>query len=484
MSLARKASAGALWTISSSLVGRLIGLTGTLFLTHSIAPADYGQVVTAFITVWITSSLLSLGFGQYIVAHPKAGRDVVFHATFYHIVIGLLGLGLLLLLSPHLPLFFPDASGMLRYLPWMAAANVVSRVSFLPSRLLARDMRFRALAIRSFAREAVYSGVLLALLYCGLGVWAVVYAIVARTVVAEIGVVLSVDWRDWAQPVKIRWETTRELMSFLPLGAANLLHALSRRGDNLLIASLFGPNAVGAYNLAYNLADIPASHIGEQIGGVLLPSFAALDTTEDRKRALLRALGLLSLIVFPLAVGLGAIADTLVSALFNADWALIAPMLTVLSVLGIVRPLSWLVDSYLQAMRRPWVLLVLETARTTILFAAIIALSTFDVLWACGAAGFAYSVHALASFWVVSRTDEIRIPTLIAPCVAALLSCTPMMLAVLSVRHFGGVFEPGSVAMLAVEIIAGGLTYVAAAFVLAPRTVRDAIRLLTDLTVR
>ena len=66
-------------------------------------------------------------------------------------------------------------------------------------------------------------------------------------------------------------------------------------------------DAVGQYNLAYNLADVPAIQVGEQIALVLMPSMAELPP-ERRARALERSSALLSLIIFPLAVGLGLVA--------------------------------------------------------------------------------------------------------------------------------------------------------------------------------
>ena len=74
---------------------------------------------------------------------------------------------------------------------------------------------------------------------------------------------------------------------------------------------------MGAYNLAYNVADVPAVQVGEQIGDVLLPSFAKLEPAA-RKAALVRSTGLLALVTFPLAVGLGAIAQPLVDALLRS----------------------------------------------------------------------------------------------------------------------------------------------------------------------
>ena len=480
MSLARKAVAGALWAISSSIVGRAVGLVGTLLLTHYLAPEAYGEVHIASIVVVFVTSVFSLGFGQYIVANPKAGPEVVFHATFYHIVIGFLGLGALLLLRDQVALLFPRAQGMVVYLPWLVAANCVDRVSYLPSRILARDMRFRALAMRTFSREIIYTVVTLTLAMKGWGAWAVMWGMVVRTVLVETALILYVDWRAWIKPVRLSWKTTQELMTFLPIGAANILHYLARRGDNLLIAGLYGKAAVGQYNLAYNLADVPASHIGEHIGDVLLPSFAQLKTNEDRQRALVRAAGLLSLVVFPLAVGLGAVAHTLVDVIFNEQWADVAPMLVVLSVLSILRPVGWLVQSYLQAMRRARVLLILEVARTVTLLVAILALSSRGVLWACYGVGIAYGINAFASLWIVDRTDGLGMFRLLKPYLPPLLACLPMVLAVLGVRAFlGGELLTG-VPLLLGELLAGAVAYVLAALVVARAPAKDAIRLVSD----
>ena len=112
------------------------------------------------------------------------------------------------------------------------------------------------------------------------------------------------------------------------------------------------------YNLAYNLADVPAIQVGEQVGDVLVPSFARMEP-ERRPAALLRSLTLLGLVVFPLAVGLGAVAETVVRALLDPRWHPVAPMLMVLSALSVTRPIGWTVTSYLQARQMPRLIMCL-----------------------------------------------------------------------------------------------------------------------------
>ena len=62
-----------------------------------------------------------------------------------------------------------------------------------------------------------------------------------------------------------------------PVSLGQTINFAIRRWDNLVVSSLHGPAAVGAYNLAYNLADIPAVQIGEQVTEALQVGF-----TKDR----------------------------------------------------------------------------------------------------------------------------------------------------------------------------------------------------------
>jgi len=74
----------------------------------------------------------------------------------------------------------------------------------------------------------------------------------------------------------------------VPMSLGALCEVASRRWDNLVVSRFFGAGPTGMYNLAYNLADVPAIQVGEQIGDVLLPSFARMDPAR-RPEAFLRS---------------------------------------------------------------------------------------------------------------------------------------------------------------------------------------------------
>jgi lipopolysaccharide exporter len=475
VSLVRDTVRGALWTVSSGVGSRAIGLVGTLVITRFIAPADYGEVTVAAVLGMSANQLSTIGWGQYLVSHPHAPRSMVFHVTVFHVCLGVLALGVLLLAGNQLaPLL--DAPHVTRYLPGIALSVLLDRLAFVPERILARDLRFGRLSATRTAGDLTHTLVSISAAAWGLGGAALVLGNVMRSLIRLSMYVLSVSWRDWLSRCALNRQQTRELLAFgVPMSLGALCEFASRRWDNLLVSRFFGPGPTGMYNLAYNLADVPAIQIGEQIGDVLLPSFARMDQAR-RPEAFTRALSLLGLVVFPLAVGLGVVAPTLVAALFDARWADMGLMLALLSALSVARPVGWAVASYLQARQLPRSILMLEAFKLLLLLGSLVTFGRRAPLLACAAVGVAFAGHALASLWLVRQVDGILLRRSLGSLAPAFAACLVMAAAVLLVRHTLTNWPPLPPGIrLGIEVSAGGLVYAAAAALLARRATQELV---------
>jgi lipopolysaccharide exporter len=476
VSLVRDAVRGALWTIGAGMGSRALGLAGTLIITRFVAPAEYGEVTVAAVLAMTANQLSTIGWGQYLVSRPDASRSMAFHVTIFHVCLGVLALGALLL-SGSLLGRWVDAPGMARFLPGLALAVAFDRVAFVPERILVRDLRFGRLGVTRTAGDLAHTAVSIGSAALGLGALAIVLGNLARSSVRLVVYVCSVDRRDWLQGSPLTRVESRELLAFgVPMSLGALCEFATRRWDNLLVSHLFGPGPTGMYNLAYNLADVPAIQVGEQIGDVLLPSFARMNA-ERRPDAFVRSLALLALVVFPLAVGLGVVAPTLVATIFDPRWREIGPMLVLLSALSVARPVGWTVASYLQARQLPRSILKLEAFKLALLVACILTIGRQSPLWTCAAVGVAFGGHALASLWVVQKSDHISLGRTLGALLPALGACAVMAAAVLLVR--GGLLssaEPFPPALrLAIEALTGAVVYVACAFLLARRASRELV---------
>jgi PST family polysaccharide transporter len=482
VSLVRDTVRGALWTISAGIGSRAIGLAGTLIVTRFIVPADYGEVTVAAVVVMTANQLSTVGFGQYLIAKPEAPRSVAFHATAFHVVLGLLAaivvLGCAGRFAPAL-----DAPGMMRFLPGLVLSGLLDRLGYVPERVLVRDLRFRSVSLARTAGDLAYSAVCVWLAALGWGGMAIVAGNVARSLVRSGGFVVAADRRDWLEPSRFSMGATRDLFAFgVPMSIGALCAFASRRWDNLLVSRFFGPGPTGMYNLAYNLADVPAIQVGEQIGDALLPSFARMETAR-RPAALVRSMGLLALVVFPLAVGLGAVAPTLVDTIFDARWRPIAPMLVLLSALSATRPIGWTVESYLQARQLPRLVFGLEAFKLVSLVLFIVTFGRRSPLWTCAAVGIAFAAHALACLWAVRAIDGVPLRRSFGAIVPALAACVPMVLAVLVVRQglvVAGLGAEKPALRLLAEAGAGAVGYLVAALLVARRPSRDLVTRVMD----
>jgi PST family polysaccharide transporter len=478
-SLVLKAVRGAAWTIATGIGSRALGLMGTLVLTYFVARNDLGEVSDAAIVVLLAGQFSTVGVGQYYVARPLAGRDVAWHATVAHLAMGVIAVGTVLALGGSLASWM-KAPGLGRYLPGLAVAMLLDRFAYMPERVLAREMRFRVIGVCRTAAELAYTAVSVALAALGWQAMAVVAGNLARSAVRLCAMAASVPRAEWLSPTRLSASTLRAMLRFgVPMSVGNAAGFASRKVDNAIVSGLFGVDVVGAYNLAYNLADVPAVQVGEQIGDVLLPSFSHMQSADDRKAALVRSTGLVALITFPLAVGVGSVAQTLVDATLRPEWHDVGPMLALLSVLSVVRPVGWTISAYLLACNRPRLDAALEVLKLVAMVALLLTLGRAGPLWSCSAVGLAFALHAVGSMWAVQRIDRVAVRALAARCGRPLAACVPMVAAVLGVRVAllgAGVHAP--VGLLLAQIAAGMVVYPLAAWITAGTMARDLVGLL------
>jgi lipopolysaccharide exporter len=477
VSIVKQAVRGAVWTIGLGIGARVVGAIGTIVIARFIVPEVMGEVLAAWIVVTLGHTVTRMGLDQYLIVKHDDGADVPFHTTFWMFVFGLLGLGAVVLLGDWLGAYL-NAPGMSQYMPGCVVAVAIRRVASIPDRVLARDMRFRAIAVSQGLGELSYVATSLTLAGAfHMGGHAIVIGNIVQALVILGVVVAAAGVSEWLTPCRITWSRTRDMMRFgVPLNFETALAVASRMVDNLMFSYRFGAGAMGLYNMAYNLADIPATHVGEHISSVLLPSMSKIKP-ERRPAVLIRSTALLALLIFPMAVGLGVVADPLIEVLLPDEWQGVAPLLTVLAVLSVFRPVSWVVASYLKVAERTGVMFWMEAFKVTLLLTGIALLPT--PVWASTSVGVAFGAHSLAMVLGVAYLDKIA-PARFAPgFIGPLAASAVMAAAVLGVRHgLSWLGVDSTLASLLVEIAVGAVVYVPAALVLAPGTARDLLSLL------
>ena len=483
MSVVRRATGGAAWTVASGLVSRGIGMVGTLIMTHYLAPQVMGEVTTATVLAFTANWITQLGLTQYVMLRAEGARDKVFHATAMSLGLVAIALALVVSASPLLANWFntPDLAA---YLPGMAVAVFIRRVSAIPDKLLLRRMRFRTVALANALGEVTYVGVALVLVATTrLGGHSIVIANIIQAAATAGVLIVACGTREWLTPVRLRWRQFREILSFgVPMGVEAFLYEAARYGDKLVFTKLFGAGRTGEYNLAYNLADMPASQVGEQVSNVVLPTLLQFEG-KRRKQVLVRAIGLLSFVTFPMAVGLGIVAPTLVEVLLPERWQGVAPLLLVLAMVSVFRPINGLISQYLISTEQVAVLMRLEIVRVVVLFGTMILLGQVGPIPAALSVGIASLVHMILLVGAVHVDGDV-VRDLLRVLRAPIAGCIGMVVVVLLVRMQLEPLATHNLVLLGTEVMAGVLSYLASLYLLERAALRDVIDLARGLLQR
>jgi lipopolysaccharide exporter len=463
------------WNAATGVGARLIGLVGTLVLARFISPQEYGEVAAAVICVVTASEFTNLQLGQYLIVNDGRERGVAFHVTCYHIALGLTALLAVFwardLLGP-----FVGAPSMGRFVPGFVLASAMDRIAHAPEKLLARDLRFRVIAITRGTGEVLYTALALSFAPT-LGGMAIVIGNIGRSSLA-LAVFATMADRRWLHPQRLSKPTSLAMLRFsVPLALANMADFAASRWDNLIISRLHGAGVMGTYNLAYNLAQTSTGNVADSIADVLFPSFARLDPAR-RGPALVRAISTMALVTSPLAFGLASVAGTAVSVFFPARWALIAPMLTVLSVQSAALPLGWTFSSYYKAQSRTKFVMAAGIVKLAALLAGLVVIGRFGPLWACFAVDLAFAGY-LILLWsgLLAGQRSLMWPSA-RGVLRAMLACVPMLACVLLAQAMELRVAPvSSLLALCIEVPAGVLGFVIGAALFARETSRDVVGL-------
>lgn len=459
-SLTRRTLRGVAWTLPTSLGSRVVGLVGTLLLARYLAPAEYGEVMAAAIVTVTAFSVTTFGVGIYLLSNRDTTRAEVFHATCWFIATGAAALGGVWALSGPIGSWL-DAPHLAGYMPLLVLSAMLDRIAFLPERMLIRELRFGWISLAKAAGELVFTGLSLALATAGHGAMSIVWATFARSALRFAAIVPAVDWRTWLEPHALRWASLRKIVrSGVTISVAGIATFLQHRWDKLLVSATFGHATMGAYNYAYNLADTPAVAIGEQLSDVVAASFPHAEGAK-RQAALVRACTMTSLLMFPLAFGLGAVGETVVDAFFAERWASVGTMLVLLAIVSAPRPMAHILHSYFFACLRMRVVLWTEWLSLAILMAAIATIGRLGIHWTCGAVGVAFVARTLLLIWVVRRLDGIPMRRFLVPLIRPLVACLLMVAGILLARPGLGGLSPAL--RLLVEVGLGAAIYLAGA---------------------
>jgi O-antigen/teichoic acid export membrane protein len=321
-----------------------------------------------------------------------------------------------------------------------------------------RELRFRALAVRSLLGRLAGAFAAIALALLGAGVWA---PVVQQVVSVALGAVLI--WLATPGPERPRLglgaAEFRELFAF-GIGAvgANAFTMLIPRAFLLQIGVVLGTEAAGYANLAFRTVDTLRDLAVAAIWRVAFPVFSRAARTQRLLRwAFAGSIELTAAVAFPAFVGRAAIAPEVIAQVYGARWAPALPFVVVLCGLALVYLVRIYAWASLYALGRP-----LDMVPGQLVEAAVVLAWPLLGPVTTSAAALAWALRAVlavpADEWMLRRASGLSMWAQLRGMSAPTVASAGMAGAVLALGAALPVALPGAV-RLALLVAGGGAAY-------------------------
>ena len=334
--LTRSTFSGLKWTYGATAASVLLQVGYTAVMGRLLTPADFGLVAMALVFLRFGNHFAQMGLGPALIQKESlSDRDVRIGFT-SSLLLGTGFAAVLVLVAPLAEQLFadPDVVPVTRAL---ALSFVLNGAGLTALSLLRRRLRFRALAmvnVASYAAGYLVVGVTLALM--GAGVWSLVGAALVQTLLEALFAYTAV--RHSVRPLFAVREA-RALFGFgSRVSVIGFLEFLASNLDVLVIGRVAGQTALGQYNRASLLVNLPLQHLGTGLSRVLFPAFSRIQAETKRlRRGYLGAMQLSSALILPLTAGMAVAAPELVRVVLGPQWspaARVLPLLALAAALG------------------------------------------------------------------------------------------------------------------------------------------------------
>lgn len=448
---------GLAWSTSGNVALRVGNLLVGIIMARLIAPEAFGLFAIG-LTVWtVLGSIAEFGLGADLVRRDDYERHIPTVATLGAVLSIGLAVAMFVAAEPIAAAFGSvQATGIVQL---MAVPLALIGLSVVPAAILQR--RIAQGTVFAIDGSALVLSTTAVVVFILIGVGPAALA---------LGRIIGQSWTVLLQYAAVRrwpvfgWdrEVAREALGFgLPLALANAVSWLILSVDNLVVARTLGPEALGLYALAFNIASWPMSIAGQSVRVIALPAFSRLPDDRRRGRAMERVSGLVWSLGLLSGLGVLMLAPQLVDVLYGARWGASVVAVVPLAAMGAFRVIFDLCATYLVAAGRTGRVFAVQLIWVVLLVPALIAGVALDGIAGAGWAHLAVSiVVVLPAYLVAMRTAGVRpLPFLrewLAPTAAALPVAAVLWLVALAV--------PLPVLALLVGGVAGTAVYAALLF--------------------
>lgn len=362
--LKQKTVNGLAWSTIQNFTTHGIEFLLMIFMARLLSPKEYGLIGLTTIFLAISGTFIDSGFPNALIRKKDATNDDYSTVFIFNFLISILFFIIVYIIAPYVADFYnePALCSILRVLDFKLILLALCSVQ---NTLLKKNINFKKIAKIAVFNNIICSFIGLLFAYLGYGVWALVIQTMTASILLTI---LLWSTTKWYPNLRFSPKTFKELFGYgSKLLISSLIDTTYGQIYPIVIGKFFSAATLGNYSRARSWGSLGSQNLTNILGNVAFPVLAKVQDDDKRLENIYRRMIRTScFIVFPIMIGMSAIAKPLTLVAIGEKWIFSAYLLQIICFSMMWYPVHALNLNLLQVKGRSDLFLRLEIIKKTL----------------------------------------------------------------------------------------------------------------------
>lgn len=352
--LYQKSIKGGIWVFITRALGRILEIVRLIVLMRLLTKHDFGLMGVTLLMLGLMETFTEPGLKLALIQRKTFSKEHLDSVWTLGIIRSIILFLIFFVAASYGAAFFnvPDAKNIIRVYGLIILIRGFTNIGIIN---FIKDLQFNKQCIYQLSGGLVDASVAISLALIYKNVWALVIGGLSG---ALVRCVVSYIIHPYRPSLRLHWHKTKQLWGFGKwILSSSVIAFVLNKLDSIFTGKFIGVGALGVYEIAFRLSNIPAKETERIIIKVAFPAYAKIQNDLPRlKEAFYKILNLTLLISFPIAGGIFILANNF-ATIFLAEkleeWPMLAPIMQILVFCGLFRAISATARGAFQAMGKP-----------------------------------------------------------------------------------------------------------------------------------
>jgi len=325
------------WSFIERFGQQLIQFVTSVILARILLPEDFGLVAMLAIFFAFGMAFIDSGFQKALVQKKELTQVDESSVFYFNVFISILLASIMIMVAPLIGEFYGQPK-LIQITRMLSLTLIFSSLGLVQDALLARSLNFKVL-FKVNISSYILSGVISTYMaLSGFGVWSIVFLQVGSSLFRTV---FLWAFNIWRPGLHFSLTSIKSMFSFgSRLFIVSLTNSVFTNIYQVIIGKFFSASSLGFYSRAKTLSMYPVTVVTSVVNQVSFPVFSKIqDDKNQLKNYMQKSLTMLTMVTFPLMIGVAVSAKPLIIVLLTEKWLPSVPYFQMLCIVGMLYPI-------------------------------------------------------------------------------------------------------------------------------------------------